>query len=222
MGAHPEILSPLTEAVPPPQDDSNNHGVSMKHLRLAAWMALGAVTGSAGEAGILASKLVGQAQTAATGGRYEDASPTAKGFRVGWSLLNLKAVELSVNATYHPKATADLKLEGTRIGTYGVEYAAVGAQFDFKFLVNLNVGAEVRQERLSWDLGAQDKAETTQSRPWFRAGLGFSIPSPFLQPFARIEVALPASKEEDTGTTAEIRKALAPRAQFGVYVGTRF
>lgn len=194
----------------------------MKCLRPAAWMALATVTGSAGEAGLLGSKLMGQAQTAAAGGRYEDVSPTATGFRVGWSLLNLKAVELSINATYQPEASADLKLEGARIGTYGVEYAAVGAQFDFRFLVNLNVGAEVRQERLSWTLVSGDKAESTQSRPWFRAGFGFSIPSPFLQPFARLEVAVPASKEDRTGTSAEIRKALAPRAQIGLYVGTRF
>lgn len=194
----------------------------MKNLRLAALTALFALPATAGEAGILGSKLVGQSQTVAGVGKYEDASPTATGFRVGWSLLDLKVVELSLNATYSPKAEADLKLAGAKVGRYGVEYAAVGAQVDFKVLVNLNVGAEVRQERLSWDLGAAGRADTTQSRPWLRAGLGFSIPTPVLSPFARFEVAVPVSKEDRTGTPSEVQKALAPRAQFGIYVGTRF
>lgn len=193
----------------------------MKPMRPVALATLLALPAFCGEAGIFVSKLVGQAQTVASEGRYEEASPTATGFRVGWSLVDLKVIELSINATYLPKAKADLKLEGARIGSYGVEYAAVGAQFDFKLLVNLNVGAEVRQERLSWDLGA-GQAESTQSRPWLRAGIGFSIPLPVLSPFARLEVAIPASKEDRTGTPTEVRKALAPRAQFGVYVGTRF
>lgn len=190
----------------------------LRHVALATLLGFPAFSG---EAGILASKLVGQAQTVAGAGHYDDASPNATGFRVGWSLVNLKVVELSVNATYLPKSEANLKLSGTKIGTYGVEYAAVGAQVDFKVLVNLNFGAEVRQERLSWDLGGA-KSDTTQSRPWFRGGFGFSIPTPFLSPFVRLEVAVPASKEDRTGTTAEIQKALAPRAQFGIYVGTRF
>lgn len=194
----------------------------MKPLRHVALAALVALPALGGEAGVLASKLVGQAQTTAAGGRYEDVSPTATGFRVGWSLLDLKVVELSLNGTYLPKAKADLTFSGSKIGTYGVEYVAVGAQIDFKVLLNLNVGAEVRQERLSWDLGPAGKADSTQSRPWLRAGLGFSIPTPILSPFARLEVAVPASKEDRTGTPTEIRKALAPRAQFGIYVGTRF
>lgn len=193
----------------------------MKTLRNIALATVLVLPVLGGEAGILGSKLVGQAQTVGAQ-RYEDVSPTAVGFRVGWSLVDLKVLELSLNGTYLPKAEGDLNVSGTKLGKYGVEYVAVGAQVDFKVLINLNVGAEVRQERLSWDLGAGGKAETTQSRPWLRAGIGFSIPTPFLSPFARIEVAVPASKEDRTGTPTEIRKALAPRAQFGIYVGTRF
>lgn len=188
-------------------------------VALAACLALPAVSG---EAGLLGSKLIGQAQTAAAGTRYEDVSPNATAFRLGYSLVNFKVVELSLNATYQPKAEGNLKVSNTKIGTYGVEYAAVGAQFDFRFLVNLNFGAELRQERLSWDLGAAGKADTTLSRPWFRAGFGISIPTPVLKPFVRLEVAVPSSKEERTGTPTEIQKALAPRAQVGIYVGTRF
>ena len=194
----------------------------MKPPRQIALATLLALPAFGGEAGILASRLVGQAQTAVGGGRYEDVSPTGTGFRVGWSLLDLKVIDLSINATYQPKAKADLTLNGAKVGTYGVEYAAVGAQFDFKLLVNLNVGAEVRQERLTWDLINGGPAESTQSRPWLRGGIGFSIPTPVLSPFVRLEVALPASQKDRTDTPTEVRKALAPKAQFGVYVGTRF
>lgn len=194
----------------------------MKRLRSAALAACLALPACAGEAGILGSKLIGQSQTVTGLGKYEDVSPTGVGFRVGWSLLDLKVVELSLNATYQPKAEADLKLAGAKIGRYGVEYVAAGAQVDFKVLVNLNVGAEMRQERLSWDLGAAGKADSTQTRPWLRAGMGFSIPTPVLSPFVRLEVAIPATKEDRAGTSDEIRKALAPRAQVGVYAGIRF
>ncbi len=195
----------------------------MKHLRpaLAAAFLL-ASPARAGEAGLLLSKLLGPSQSAAGSGKYDEASPRAVGFRVGWSLLDLKVAELSLTGTYQPKAQADLVLNGTKLGRYGVESVAAGAQLDFKVLINFNAGVEMRQERLSWELTAGGQDSSTQTRPWLRAGLGFTLPTPYLSPFLRLEVAAPARKEDRTATPDQLRKALAPQAQVGLYAGIRF
>jgi len=181
---------------------------------------------SAGEVGLLYSKQYSKAQIVASGGKFDALDTATVGIRGGVSLVDLKVVEFSLIGTYQPKAEQDLLFNGVKAGRYGVGYVALGAQVDWKLLLNLNAGVEMRRETLSWDpvrsspLGL--KSDTTQTRPWARAGIGFSIPLPVVSPFIRLEVAIPLSKEDRTSTPDSIQKALAPQSQVGLYAGIRF
>lgn len=183
---------------------------------------------SAGEVGLLYSKQYSKAQIAANGRKFDALDTATVGIRGGVSLVDLKVVEFSLTGTYQPKAEQDLIFNGAKVGRYGVGYAAIGAQVDWKLLLNLNAGVEMRRETLSWDLVGPLgflgplKADTTQTRPWARAGIGFSIPLPVVSPFIRLEVAIPLSKESNTSTPDSIQKALAPQLQVGLYAGIRF
>lgn len=176
---------------------------------------------SAGELGLLYTKQFGKAQ-AVGNQEYKAVDTAALGIRGSFSVVDLKAVEFSFTGTYLPKADQDLVFNNARLGKYGVSYAAIGAQVDWKLLLNLNAGVEMRRETLSWDLGALGRDESTLNRPWARAGIGFSIPLPVVSPFVRLEVAIPLSKEDRTSTPDSIRKALAPQSQVGLYAGIRF
>lgn len=177
---------------------------------------------SAGEVGLLYTKQFGKAQVV-NADKFDSVDTATVGIRAGFSVVDLKVVEFSFIGTYQPKAEQDLIFNGTKVGRYGVGYAAIGAQVDWKLLLNLNVGVEMRRETLSWDLGpVLGKADTTQTRPWARAGIGFSIPLPVVSPFIRMEVAVPLSKESNTSSPDAIQKALAPQLQVGLYAGIRF
>ncbi len=178
---------------------------------------------SAGELGLLYTKQFGKAQTIAGADKYDAVDTASVGLRGGISVVDFKVVEFSFTGTYQPKAEQDLVLGGSKRGRYGVSYAALGAQLDWKLLLNLNAGVELRRETLSWDLpDAGGKDESTLTRPWARAGIGFSVPLPVVSPFIRLEVAIPLSKEDRTSTPDSIRKALAPQLQAGLYAGIRF
>ncbi|MBL0312836.1 MAG: hypothetical protein IPP78_08995 [Holophagaceae bacterium] len=177
---------------------------------------------SAGELGLLYTKQFGKAQTIASTDKYDAVDTANIGLRGSFSVVDLKVVEFSFTGTYQPKAEQDLIRNGANFGKYGVGYAALGAQVDWKLLLNLNAGVEMRRETLSWDLGALGKDESTLTRPWARAGIGFSVPLPVVSPFVRLEVAVPLSKEDRTSTPDSIRKALAPQLQVGLYAGIRF
>lgn len=177
---------------------------------------------SAGELGLLYTKQFGKAQTIAGADKYDAVDTASVGLRGGISVVDFKVVEFSFTGTYQPKAEQDLVFNGARLGKYGVSYAALGAQLDWKLLLNLNAGVEMRRETLSWDLANGEKNESTLTRPWARAGIGFSVPLPVVSPFIRLEVAIPLSKEDRTSTPDSIRKALAPQLQAGLYAGIRF
>ena len=177
---------------------------------------------SAGELGLLYTKQFGKAQTIAGADKYDAVDTASVGLRGGISVVDFKVVEFSFTGTYQPKAEHDLVFNGARLGKYGVSYAALGAQLDWKLLLNLNAGVEMRRETLSWDLANGEKNESTLTRPWARAGIGFSVPLPVVSPFIRLEVAIPLSKEDRTSTPDSIRKALAPQLQAGLYAGIRF
>jgi hypothetical protein len=199
-------------------------------IPVALALALPAFAG--GEVGILLDKQMGKAQTVAAGqmiasGNYDSVSPSGMGFRVGDSFLDLGILALGVNATYHPKAEEDLKLNGMKIGRFGAEYVAIGAGLDWKLLVNLHAGVEIRREKLTGNLlppvGAgvlTGSASTT--RPWLKFGVGFGIPLPGVSPFLRLELAVPTTKNDKTGTPDDLRQALAPQYQVALYAGLRF
>ena len=148
-------------------------------------------------------------------------SPSGAGVRVAYTFLDLKVADLGAAVTYHPKAQGDLTLRGNTIGKYGNEYASVGIQAEWKFLVNINAGLDYRSEKLT-TTGLLGSDSTTLNRPWFRAGVGFSVPSPVVKPFVRLEVAVPVSTSSKTDSNDEFRKAMAPSLQVALYGGIRF
>lgn len=195
--------------------------------RLAFCLALSALPAAAGEVGLFADKLVGKAQVDAAGNRYDAVSPTGFGVRVGYTLINLKVAEIGVTASYRPESEADLVAKSplgvvTR-GRMGVSYGAVGAQVDWKFLVSIHAGLEMRHERLAWTGLASGNGSSTVDRPWARLGFGFSLPLPVLSPIIRVEFSAPLRKQDgNLFSTGDTREALAPQAQAAVYVGLRF
>ncbi len=189
--------------------------------------ALAVVPVNAAEVGLLLDKQFGKAQaiTAFPSNKYDAVSPTGFGIRAGVSILDLKVAELGLTATYHPKAEGDLELNGTKLGKFGTEYIAIGAQVDWKFLVNLHAGVDLRREKYTSDVVGFGKESNTVTRPWVKAGIGFSVPTPVVSPFFRLEVAVAASKDDktvDAPNSENTRKALAPEYQVGIYGGIRF
>lgn len=206
----------------------------MKKIMSPAILAL-AVAGAsaqAGEIGILLDKQFGKSQAIAYAGgstTYDATKPTGVGIRLGMSFLDLKFAELGAAITYHPKSTEDLKGISKTLSTtvpisgvkYGSEYIAIGAQLDWKLLVNLHAGFDVRQEKYTTEAGGTS-ASTTQTRPWIKAGIGFGIPLPVVSPFVRLEVAAPFTKTSKTDTADDLRKALGAEYQVALYGGIRF
>ena len=190
--------------------------------------ALAVVPVNAAEVGLLLDKQFGKAQaiTAFPSNKYDAVSPTGFGIRAGVSILDLKVAELGLTATYHPKAEGDLEHPVLgKIGKFGTEYIAIGAQVDWKFLVNLHAGVDLRREKYTSDVVGVGKESNTVTRPWVKAGVGFSVPTPVVSPFFRLEVAVAASKDDktvDVTVTDNTRKALAPEYQVGIYGGIRF
>ncbi len=188
--------------------------------------ALPAAAGS--EVGLLLDRQMSKAQTVAgaqtaVNGSYDAGDFSGVGIRVGTSFLDVGIMALGVNATYHPRSEQDLKLNGAKIGRYGAQYLAVGAGLDWKLLVNLHAGVEFRRETYSADFPAWGSVGSTSlTRPWVKVGVGFSVPTPVLSPFVRLEVAFPSSKTDRTGTPEDLRQALAPQVQVAVYGGVRF
>ena len=202
----------------------------MKKTFVAGLMLLGiaSVPACAGELGLLLDKQVGQSQAVIAGangnltpGKYDAVSPTGAGVRLGYTLLDLKVAELGLALTYHPKAEGDLVVNGQNIGKYSNEYLAVGVQADWKLILNIHAGVDMRQEKLTSTL-AGVKDSTTVTRPWVKAGIGFSVPTPFVSPFVRLEVAVPVTKEDKTTSSDDFRKSLAPSLQVSLYGGIRF
>lgn len=189
--------------------------------------ALAALPSQAAEVGLLLDKQFGKAQalSAVPSAKYDSVSPTGFGIRAGVSVLDLKVAELGLTATYHPKAEGDLVLSNVKIGKLGTEYVAIGAQVDWKFLVNLHAGVDLRREKYTSDIVGVGKDSNTVTRPWVKAGIGFSVPTPLVSPFFRLEVAVAASKDDktvDLPNSENTRKALAPEYQVGLYGGIRF
>ncbi|MBK8794526.1 MAG: hypothetical protein IPN59_15735 [Holophaga sp.] len=193
--------------------------------------ALMAVPAMASEVGVMVDKQFGKAQTVIAGsfagapaGKIDSVGPTGFGIRGAYTLLNLKVAELGLTASYHSKAEGDVVIEGTKYGKLGSEYMAIGAQVDWKFLVNLHLGLDLRREKFTTSefVAAVNNGTTTSTRPWVRAGIGFSVPTPVVSPFFRLEVAMTTAKEDKTDNQENLRKALAPEYQVGLYGGIRF
>jgi len=190
-------------------------------------MGLSFVPAHATEFGLLLDKEIGKAQTLGTAGsglatgRYDAASPSGIGFRAAYTFLDLKVAELGAAVTYHPKSEADLS--GPTSGKFGNQYVAIGVQADWKLLLNLHAGLDMRSEKLT-SSAAGGNDSTTLTRPWVKAGVGFAMPTPVVSPFVRLEVAVPLSSSGSDATTSpdDFRKAMAPSLQVALYGGIRF
>lgn len=187
-----------------------------------------AIPAQAHEVGLLIDKQFGSSQTVLIGTdviNFEAVKPTGFGIRGAYTLLNLKVAELGITATYHPSAKDDLKVNGAKVADFENEYFAIGGQVDWKFLVNLHAGVELRHEKLSVKnsvYGTNDSA--TQTRAWVTAGIGFSVPMPVVSPFIRLEVAYATSNADlpATYSGSDFDKILAPKYQIALYGGVRF
>lgn len=194
-------------------------------LTVLAFLGLALSFLRAGEVGLLVDKQIGASQ-AFSAYDFDAARPSGYGIRGAYTVLDLKAAEVGLTATYHPECRTDLVMNGASAGRFGEEYIAVGAQVDWKLLVNLHAGIDLRRERLTTESapGISD-GTTTYTRPWIRAGIGYSIPSPVVSPFVRLEVAIPTTKQGGLGanpSASEFRKAMASQYQIGLYGGIRF
>lgn len=193
----------------------------------ALLLGLVALPVQASEFGLLLDKEIGRAQSFGGGttdglqtGRYDAASPTGYGFRAAYTFLNLRVAEFGAAVTYHPKSEADLSGNGAT-GKYGNQYVAIGVQADWKLLLNLHAGLDLRAEKLSTNAnGVSDS--TTVTRPWAKAGVGFELPTPVVSPFVRLEVAVPLTSSDNTSSPEDLRKAMAPSLQVALYGGIRF
>jgi hypothetical protein len=199
----------------------------MKKLIRNAVVAVGlvALPARASELGLLVDKQIGVAQ-AFTGSSFDAAKPSGYGIRGAYTILDLKVAELGLTATYHPQSKTDLVLNGINAGKFNDEYMAVGAQVDWKFLVNLHAGVDIRREKLTTEgTSLAGAGSTTYTRPWVKAGIGFSVPTPVVSPFVRLEVAMATTKQGNLSASPsadEFRKAMAPEYQIGLYGGIRF
>ena len=196
-------------------------------LALCLSATLSHLPATAGEVGVLADKLQGKSQVDKAGNRYDAVSPSGFGIRGAYTLINLKIAEIGLTATYKPESETDLIIKSplnvTTKGRMGVSYGAIGAQVDWKFLVSIHAGLEIRHEHLAWSGLASGNGSTTIDRPWARVGLGFSLPVPVLSPIVRVEFSAPLHKQDSNlFSSGDVREALAPQAQGAVYIGFRF
>jgi hypothetical protein len=146
--------------------------------------------------------------------------------RFGYTIVDLGPALFQVTAAYQPKVDTDVKINGATSATpLGQEYWGVGAMFNFKALVAVGAGIEYRSEKLS-SPGKLSSPEfsTTYGRPWARVNVGFAFPTPLVKPFIGIEVAAPLAKKDynDSLSTEDIYRTLAPKLQIGIYGGIRF
>jgi hypothetical protein len=185
----------------------------------------------ASEFGLLLDKEIGRAEALSAAGAagsglpqggYDRSSPTGLGFRAAYTFLDLKVAELGAAVTYHPKNQDDLSVGGSNVGKFGSQYVAIGVQADWKFLLNLHAGLDMRSEKLTTSPATGGSDSTTLIRPWVKAGVGYSLPTPVVSPFVRLELAVPLTSSDSSNSADDFRKAMAPSLQVALYGGIRF
>jgi hypothetical protein len=209
----------------------------MKSLICVAVVAAGlaVLPAHASELGILLDEQVGSSQSfkvatplavGQTGVSFDASKPRGYGIRGAYTVLQLKKAEVGITATYHPETRTDLVVNGSNDGRLNNQYIALGAQVDWNFLVNLHAGIDIRRERLTTEGNSLvPDGSTTYTRPWIKAGIGYTMSSPSVSPFVRLEVAVAATKQGSVNASSspdDFRKAMAPEYQVGFYGGIRF
>lgn len=146
--------------------------------------------------------------------------PVGLSLRYGRDILGLGPAQLQVQAGYHAQTTADIKEDGVKESELKNTGYSLGLQAQWRMGVVLGAGAEVRAERLR----AAGLDSATQVRPWLTGRVGFSMPTPLVQPVFGLEVAVPmTNKSAEAGSSSEdILKRLSPNFEVSVYGGIRF
>ena len=146
--------------------------------------------------------------------------------RGGYSLVDMGPALFQVNACLQPKASSEVKGNGTAVG-FKMDHQAnsLGLAFIFKMGVAASIGVDYRWDKLEYSFEGLS-ASTTYGRPWARANIGFAFPTPLMKPFLGLEVATALSNKSISAsgpaTDEEALKALAPKLQIGIYAGIRF
>lgn len=152
--------------------------------------------------------------------KVEPQDKTVVAGRFGYSIVDLGPALFQVTAVYQPKVDTDVKVNGVTSPTQlGQEYWGVGAMFNFKALVAVGAGVEYRSEKITGP-----SSSTTYGRPWARINAGYAFPTPLVKPFVGVEVAVPLVKKDynDSLSSSDMLKSLAPNLQIGIYGGIRF
>lgn len=205
--------------------------------------------GNATEVGLLIDKQFGQSfAIPRNNSTIKSFDPIGFGVRGAFTILDLKAMEFGIAATYHPKTKANTTWKsGDQIFTDELksasEYLSVGAQVNWKFLINVHLGLELRREKISSEFSLRASGTsipgplpvvtvmdtvpgtTILNRPWIKGGIGYSIPLPMGKPFVRLEAAYTLktySIPETFVNSDDLRKAMAPNYQIALYGGFHF
>lgn len=154
------------------------------------------------------------------------------GLRLGYDFYDMGPALLQGTLSYQPQVSSPIKgsVGGSafvEIGDFKHEAAALGLMIRFKTEVTLGFGLELRSERLNGTLHSTvgDLVDsTTYTRGWGRVFVGYEIPGPAWKPFVGVDVSYPLSTTSLTvdASNSDALKSLAPKSQFGVYVGMRF
>jgi len=146
-------------------------------------------------------------------------------------------MEIQGNATVQFNNSQDIKVwnasASATLGTEDYKYWAIGGAVNWNLPVRVGVGLEYRSESLSFNdaPAPQYNKSTTYGRPWLRGTLGWSIPTGGpVTPFIGAEAALPLTSttlnaSDIAGSNPDVdklNKSLAPKGQYGIYVGVRF
>ena len=154
------------------------------------------------------------------------AKKTAFAARLGYSVTDLGPAMLQLTAGYQPSVTTTARIitQGTSVPgqaptdsgplDYQASHTSVGAMVNFKVVVAVGAGMEMRFEKQSLA-----SSSASYARPWIRANIGMAFPTPIIKPFIGLELAAALSSTSDG---IQPVKSLAPKSQIGAYVGIRF
>jgi hypothetical protein len=138
--------------------------------------------------------------------RFSPNHPTTLGLRFGVDLVRVGKSNFQLTATWQPKANADLRIVSDEqgqfssfhrelSGKYGYQYLAVGGRFTWAMPLELGLGLELRSEKVEFS-GPGLRAESASlSRPWLTCHLGHTWARTMGDPFLRLELGLPLTKE---------------------------
>jgi hypothetical protein len=146
--------------------------------------------------------------------------------RLGYSVIDLGPAMLQLTAGYQPSITTTARIitQGTSVPgqpttdsgplDYQASHTSVGVMVNFKAVVAMGAGMEMRFEKQSLASNS-----VSYSRPWIRANIGMAFPTPVIKTFVGLELAVALSSTSDG---LQPVKSLAPKSQIGVYAGIRF